>query len=310
MLLLRTAELPAGEEWLHEIKYDGYRVLAIKSGGVIHIRSRNDTDFSARFPAITAALRSLPNETVIDGEVVALDEAGKPSFNLLQNYGHSKSPLIYYVFDLLILARKDVMKEPLSRRRGLLEERVLPKLDEPIRYSPLLQAPLKDLIHSVKTQGLEGLVAKRIDSPYEPGKRSGAWQKMRVNQGQEFVIGGYTPSPKNFDALLIGYYEKGKLMYTARPRNGFTPALRVELFKKIKPLETKVCPFSNLPEKKAGRWGAGLTASKMADCRWLKPKLVGQFEFVEWLGPHLRHTKFIALRDDKDPKKVRRETES
>src|ERR1044072_2844606 len=109
MLLLRTAELPDGENWLHEIKFDGYRVLAIKSGGKIQIRSRNDTDFSARYPAITAALRALPNETVIDGEVVALDKEGRPSFNLLQNYGNSQSPLIYYVFDLLILAGKDVM---------------------------------------------------------------------------------------------------------------------------------------------------------------------------------------------------------
>jgi bifunctional non-homologous end joining protein LigD len=99
---------------------------------------------------------------------------------------------------------------------------------------------------------------------------------MRVNQGQEFVIGGYTPAPRNFDALVIGYYEDEKLIYAARTRNGFTPALRGELFKKLKPLEISNCPFANLPEKKAGRWGAGLTAAKMADCRWLKPSLVGQ----------------------------------
>lgn len=311
MLLLRTGDLPAGEEWLHEIKFDGYRLLAIKnSGSDIHIRSRNDTNFSARFPAITAALRALPNETVIDGELVALNEKGLPSFNLLQNYGNSESPLIYYVFDLLILAGKNIMEEPLSIRRKLLEQEVLPKLDEPIRYSSLLQAPLRDLIRSVKAQGLEGLVAKRSDSKYEPGKRSGVWQKMRVNQGQEFVIGGYTPAPKNFDALIIGYYEKGMLIYTARTRNGFTPASRAELFNIIKRLEITVCPFANLPEKTPGRWGAGLTAAKMADCRWVKPTLVGQFEFVEWLGPHLRHARFIALRDDKNPKEVHRETES
>jgi ATP-dependent DNA ligase len=105
---------------------------------------------------------------------------------------------------------------------------------------------------------------------------------MRVNQGQEFAIAGYTPSPKNFDALVIGYYEDGKLMYAARTRNGFTPASRAELFRKVKSLEIADCPFTNLPEKKAGRWGAGLTAAKMAECRWLKPLLVGQFEFVEW----------------------------
>jgi len=105
---------------------------------------------------------------------------------------------------------------------------------------------------------------------------------MRVNQGQEFVIAGYTPATKNFDALIVGYYRDAKLIYAARTRNGFTPASRAELFKKLKPLEIPECPFDNLPEKKAGRWGAGLTATKMAECRWLNPLLVGQFEFLEW----------------------------
>src|ERR1700733_9636324 len=118
---------------------------------------------------------------------------------------------------------------------------------------------MKDLIAAVKAQGFEGLVAKRRNSKYEPGQRSGAWRKMRVNQGQELVIAGYTPSDRNFDALVIGYYADGKVMYAARPRNGFTPASRAELFKKLKPLEITECPFANLPEKKAGRWGAGLT---------------------------------------------------
>jgi len=151
-------------------------------------------------------------------------------------------------------------------------------------------------------------VAKRRDSKYEPGLRSGAWQKMRVNQGQEFVIAGYTPSLKNFDALVIGYYQGDRLIYAARTRSGFTPASRAELFKKIKPLESKECPFANLPEKKAGRWGAGLTAAKMVECRWLKPQLVGQFEFVEWTSDsHLRHCKFVSLREGKNVNDVSRE---
>jgi ATP-dependent DNA ligase len=134
------------------------------------------------------------------------------------------------------------------------------------------------------------------------------WQKMRVNLGQEFVIGGYTPSDKNFDALVIGYYEGGNLPYAARTRNGFTPASRVELFKKLRPLQISECPFANLPEKRSGRWGAGLTAAKMQECRWLKPELVGQFEFVEWTSDlHLRRTRFVSLRDDKQPQDVRHE---
>ena len=308
MLLLRTEKLPEGPDVLFEIKFDGYRALAMKSGGKVQLRSRNDNDFNARYPGIVKALAPMPDETMIDGEVVALDSDGKPSFNTLQNYGSAGAPLHFYVFDLLILKGRDVMGEPLVKRRALLEEHILPKLAEPIRYSPVLEAKLEDLIRSVKAQGLEGLVAKRRNSKYEPGQRSGAWQKMRVNQGQEFVIAGYTPSPKNFDALVIGHYEGSKLIYAARTRNGFTPASRAELFKKLKPLEISECPFANLPEKKAGRWGAGLTAAKMSECRWLKPQLIGQFEFVEWTeDAHLRHSRFVALRDDKKANDVKRE---
>jgi len=305
MLLLRTEKLPEGPDWLYELKFDGYRALAIKKGGRVRLHSRNDNDFTARYSSIAEALSGLPDDTVIDGEVVALDADGKPSFNMLQNYGSAATPLHIFVFDLLVLSGRDLMAEPLVKRRDLLEKRVLPKLSEPVRYSPELKASLKDLIQSVKAQGLEGLVAKRRNSKYEPGLRSGVWQKMRLNQGHEFVIAGYTPSPKNFDALVIGYYEGGKLIYAARTRNGFTPASRLELFKKIKRLEMETCPFANLPEQKAGRWGAGLTAAKMKECRWLKPELVGQFEFVEWTSDnHLRHSRFIALRDDRKPKGV------
>ena len=119
-----------------------------------------------------------------------------------------------------------------------------------------MEASLPELIQSVKAQGLEGLIAKRRNSRYEPGLRSGAWQKMRVNQGQEFVIAGYTPSARSFDALIFGYYEGDRLIYVARTRNGFTPASRVKLFRRFKGLEIAQCPFANLPEAKSGRWGS------------------------------------------------------
>ena len=306
MLLMRTEKLPEGPEWLIELKLDGYRAMAIKSGGKVQLRSRNDNNFNSRYPGLVKALASMPDETVIDGEVVALDE--ETSFNTLQNFGSAGVPLHFFIFDLLILHGREVTAEPLVKRRELIEKHVLPKLADPIRYSPILEASLPDLILSVKAQGLEGLVAKRRNSKYEPGLRSGAWQKMRVNQGHEFVIAGYTPSLKNFDALVIGYYEGDRLIYAARTRSGFTPASRSELFKKIKPLEIKECPFANLPEKKAGRWGAGLTAAKMGECRWLKPQFVGQFEFVEWTSEgHLRHSKFVGLREDKKAETVGRE---
>jgi bifunctional non-homologous end joining protein LigD len=132
-------------------------------------------------------------------------------------------------------------------------------------------------------------------------------KKMRVNAAQEFIIGGYTIGGATFDALIFGYYEGNKLMYAARTRNGFTPQLRQELFRRFRPLEAAECPFVNLPEARSGRWGAGLTAPKMKNCRWLKPVLVGQFEFVEWTTEnHLRHSRFVGLREDKNVRDVKR----
>ena len=308
MLLLKTEALPESTDVLYELKLDGYRAIAFKTGRKVHLRSRNDNDFAIRYPTIATALQGLPEETVIDGEVVAVDADGKPSFSLLQNYSSSSAPLLFYAFDVMILGGKDVMGEGLETRRGLLETKVLPRLDEPIRYSAALGASLSDLIRSVKAHGFEGLVGKHRNSRYEPGRRSGAWMKMRVNRGQEFVIGGYTRGGTTFDAVVFGYHDHGKLIYAARTRNGFTPRTREELMKRFRKLETDQCPFANLPEKHAGRWGAGLTATKMRDCQWLKPLLVGQFEFVEWTdGAHLRHSKFIGLREDKDPKEVVKE---
>jgi ATP-dependent DNA ligase len=193
MLLLRTDKFSGGANLQYEVKLDGYRAIAFKSAGKVHLRSRNDKDFSQRYLAIVKALSAIPDETVIDGEIVALDPSGRPSFNMLQNYASSQTPILYYVFDVLVLSGREVMAEPLKRRRELLRSQVLSRLHEPIRESPVLEASLADLIRFVKAQGLEGIVAKRADSRYESGQRSGAWQKMRVNQGQEFVIGGYMP---------------------------------------------------------------------------------------------------------------------
>jgi DNA ligase D-like protein (predicted ligase) len=308
MLLRRTDTLPDdAARWEYQLKFDGYRAIAFKTGGKVYLRSRNDNDFSVRYPTVVRGLAKLPDETVIDGEVVALDRDGRPSFNALQNSAATAS-IVYYVFDVMVLAGRDIKAETLDARCRLLERTVVPKLADPVRYTGELKASLADLIHSIKAHGLEGLVAKRRDSRYEPGLRSGAWRKTRINRGQEFVIGGYTIGAKTFDALIFGYYDGDQLIYAARTRNGFTPALREQLFKKFRPLETAECPFANLPETRSGRWGQGLTKAKMADCRWLKPVLVGQFEFLEWTGDnHLRHTRFIGLRDDKAARDVRRE---
>jgi bifunctional non-homologous end joining protein LigD len=131
---------------------------------------------------------------------------------------------------------------------------------------------------------------------------------MRVNRGQEFVIVGYTPATRTFDALIFGYYRDGDLLYAGRTWSGFTPAARELVSKRFRGFEATTCPFVNLPEEKSGRWGQGLTVEKMKECRWLMPLLVGQFEFVEWTPDgHLRHAHFMGLREDKDPKQVRRD---
>jgi DNA ligase D-like protein (predicted ligase) len=308
MLLQRTSKLPEGDGWRYEIKWDGYRAIAIRTGGKVSLRSRNDNDFSVRYAGVAAALAKLPDDTIVDGEIVALDAAGKPSFNVLQNYGPARAPVFFYVFDVLMIRGKSLMNEHLSVRQEILSGSIMPKLADPVRYAGSLDATLDVLVRSVKEQGLEGLVAKRLDSTYEPGQRSGAWMKMRLNQRQEFVIGGYTVGGRTFDALIFGYYEGKNLRFASKTRNGFTPPLREALMRKFKGLEQVDCPFVNLPEKRAGRWGQGITAETMKECRWLQPILVAQFEFVEWTpDDHLRHSSFISLRTDKNATDVVRE---
>jgi bifunctional non-homologous end joining protein LigD len=227
MLLRSTPRLPSGPSFAYELKLDGFRAVTFKTGRRVLLRSRNNKDFNRTYPTLVQALAAMPDETLIDGEVVALDDAGRPSFNALQNYTSGSAPLVYYVFDVMILGGRNVMEEPLTTRRALLHSHVLSKLGGPIRESPELDAALPDLIATVRAHGLEGLVAKRRDSRYEPGQRSGAWLKMRVNRGQEFVIGGYTIGGNGFDAVIFGYYDGDKLVYAGRTRNGFTPASRV-----------------------------------------------------------------------------------
>lgn len=165
------------------------------------------------------------------------------------------------------------------------------------------------MLEAVRQLGLEGVVGKRLDSIYEAGERSGAWVKHRTNLEQEFVIGGYVPGSRGFDSLLIGVFEGKELMYAAKLRNGFVPRVRDEIFPMLEKIGTARCPFVNLPEAKgSARWGESMTAEKMKECRWVKPKLVCQAAFVEWTDRgRLRHVSFVGMRDDKPAKAVIRE---
>ena len=191
----------------------------------------------------------------------------------------------------------------------MLENLVVAASEEPVRLSPLLRAPSGQVLEAARKLGLEGVVGKRNDSTYEPGERSGAWIKHRTNREQEFVIGGYVPGAHGFDALLVGVYKNNEFVFVAKVKHGFVPRIREEIFPTLKTLSAAHCPFKNLPETRASRWGESLTAEKMNKCRWVKPKLVCQVAFVEWTDAwHLRHCTFVAMRDDKKPAEVVRES--
>jgi DNA ligase D-like protein (predicted ligase) len=307
MECLPVGKIPEGDLWTYELKLDGYRAIAVKSGGKATVYSRRGTDLTQRFRYVADALASLPDETVIDGEVVALDEQGKPNFNLLQNYRSAESHIILYVFDVLVRRGENLTKQTIAKRREILASTVKPHAH--VGISQVSSQTAKEMLAFVKSHGLEGIIAKRSDSVYEPGRRSGLWVKRRINADQEFVIGGYVPSHLGVDAIVVGFRRDKQLRYAARVRAGFVPLTRRRVFERIKPLETGKCPFVNLPEKEASRWGQGLTAEKMKECVWVKLQVVAEVEFLEWTGAdHLRHTKFVGLRDDKDPRSVVRET--
>jgi ATP-dependent DNA ligase len=207
------------------------------------------------------------------------------------------TPVVYFAFDVLRLNGRDLMQKPLKERREVLQTRVVPRLPKEIRYSESFRVTADEMIAAVKAQGLEGVIAKRLDTRYEPGERSGAWVKLRVGQSGEFVIGGFIPAGSNFDALIVGAYQGDKLMYAGKVRSGFVPATRRSVFERLRPLVRPTCPFANLPDSRKGRWGEGLTAEDMAKCVWVEPQLTAIFDYAE-LTPakRLRHPKFIALR--------------
>ena len=270
--------------------------------------SRRGNVLNIRFPSIVGAFRFLPDGAILDGELVVLDDDGRPSFSDLQNSRFTPDALYFYVFDLLAYKGKDLRKLPLVERRDLLEEQALKGMRDPVRLSAVFTASASKLIAAAKKTGLEGVIAKRADSRYESGERSGAWVKVKTNKGQELVIGGYKPGSNGFEYLLVGYYDGKDLIFIAKIRNGFTPALRREVAQRFTALRTAQCPFANLPEPASARRGEAITAEVMPKLKWLRPKLVAQIEFTEWTkGNHLRHSRFVALRDDKKASEVVKE---
>jgi bifunctional non-homologous end joining protein LigD len=247
--------LPKDKNWRFEIKFDGYRCIAVKRGPAITLFSRNKNVLNDRFPNVVDALRSIEGAFVLDGEIVGLDEQGRPSFQLLQNPRLRPLSAYLYVFDLLIRGNEALHTQEIEPRRQRLNELLSESVD-PVRLSPLLEAPAGQVLEAVRKLGLEGVIGKRNGSIYEAGERTGAWIKLRTNSEQEFVIGGYIPGAHGFDALLVGVNENNKLIFVAKVKNGFVRLQRNEIFPKLKKLVRSNCPFSNSLSAKL--WGDGV----------------------------------------------------
>jgi bifunctional non-homologous end joining protein LigD len=311
MMALRVPELPAGD-WIYEMKFDGYRALAFRAGSEVSLLSRNRTLFNDNYPRLVDSLKALKAKSfIIDGEIAALDQQGRSSFQLLQSYGvRNGIPLVYYAFDLLSLYGTDLRDRPVIERRKRLA-RLLKTAPENIKFSEELQGTREKLFRIARNFRLEGLVAKRRDSTYEAGRRSGAWVKVKLTQEQEFVIGGYTPpegSRKYFGALLVGYHGPEGPLFAGRIGTGFSERALEELYDGLQKIRRATCPFVNLPEKGPGRWRQGITPRVMKRCVWIEPVLVAQIKFTEWTSDgQLRQPVFLRLRSDKDPKEVVRE---
>jgi bifunctional non-homologous end joining protein LigD len=313
MMALLVDKVPRDPGWVFEVKWDGYRTLSVKKNKRVRLFSRRARDITPQFPEIAEAVEGLPfSNMVLDGEVVAVNPKGHASFQLLQNYqqraaGRRSSALRYQVFDILNLENRDLKQLPLERRKAILQA-LLSNTPDPIRYSATLEGDPEDLLAQAQKNQMEGLIGKRIDSPYQPGRRSGAWIKLKASHEQEFVIGGYT-APRGartcFGAILVGYFEGEKLIFASKVGTGFDTNTFQDLYARFQKLRIDRCPFSNLPS--SNRQG-GLSRAEMNRCTWLEPKLICQVRFTEWTDAGgLRHPVFLGLRDDKSAREVVRE---
>lgn len=295
-----ATRLPNGRDWQFEVKLDGYRCIAVKQSNDVQLYSRRGKPL-AQFPNLFEALLEIPiKQFILDGEVVALDADGYSNFNALQRWGRSPIDVHLFAFDLLHLDGEDLRNRPLSERQQVLWSTF--GAEGFIHLPRPVNASLGPLLRKLREFRFEGVIAKRRDSVYEPGKASGAWVKMKLKPSDEFVVGGYIPNGNAVEELVVGKPSGKELIYASSVGDGFVPATRRSTFEALGGSEVSKCPFVNLPESKGPH---RMDAEKMKKVRWVKPKLVAEIAFNEWTPDfHLRHSEFKCLRLDKTAKKI------
>ncbi len=310
--MLATLTEPFDQEgWVYEIKWDGYRAVSIANAEKSILLSRNNKSFNEKFYPVRQAIADWGIQAVVDGEIVVLDDHGKPDFGSLQNWrSEADGDLVYYVFDLMWLNGYDLTKVPLAERRELLMQ-ILPAGHSIIRMSNAFDSTASDLLKAVRKMGLEGIMAKKEDSLYYPGTRSKEWLKMKSNKRHEVVIGGYTQnegSSKSFSSLLVGIYKNRQLVYTGKIGTGFSDQLQKEMMKLFKPLIRKNNPFEGtIDVNKPSRFRPD---PPNASATWLKPELVCEVSYTEMTSDGvMRHPSFEGMREDKNAKDVHEEIE-
>ncbi len=293
---------PRGDEWFHELKFDGYRMLCHLNHGKVHFWSRNHKDWTHKFPGVGKAVASLPvASAILDGEIVAMDAAGRTSFQKLQqSIKAGDTGFVFQIFDVIYVEGFYLRKTPLKERKLLLAE-LLESVDErsPLRYSDHVEGNGAQFFKQACEFGIEGVVSKLANSTYD-STRSHSWIKSKCIKRQEFVIAGFMPSEKGFPgfgALVLGVYEKGKLVHAGRAGTGFSIQQRLELRTKLDRLVRASSPFAVKPADPGLRKAI-----------WVTPKLVGEVAFSEWTDDGLiRHPSFQGLREDKKAQDVVRE---
>jgi bifunctional non-homologous end joining protein LigD len=294
MMATLTNKTFDNENWLFEIKWDGYRAVAYCNGKNVELISRNLKPYTEKYAPVTRSLKELELKAVLDGEIVAVNEKGLAVFQYLQNWQNTPVHLQYFVFDILWLDGYDLTQIPLIERKRVLSE-VLPQDHEVIKYSDHVVNKGKDFFKVALSQGLEGIMAKKADSIYQTDKRTENWLKIKVTLRQEVVIAGFTEPRKTrkfFGSLLLGVYDGDELVYVGHTGSGFTKKSLEQIYKKMQPLVVSECPFENCPKGNM-------------PVTWVQPKLVCEIKFSEWTNDRIaRQAIFMGLREDKKPRDV------